>query len=200
MNKLVLEELKNEKIIGAIPVNPVGLKIKFSKDSLTPNFWQVLLMFLISLPVTIFIFAILSFVLADLSLNASIVVLVLLIPLFLLILAMPTYLIYKIYVNKIKKYPETIFVITEQDFHFFLLKDSMVQMHHKFDVPFSKLGEIFFGEINQKTNALGRNFEIRRNNKKIMKGKLKLDNNHFIDSTIDNKFLLPIEDLKNIYL
>lgn len=196
MNKLVLEELKNEKIIGAIPLNPVGLKMKFIKDSLTPNFWQILLMFLISLPITIFILALLSFILADLSQNASIAALVLLIPLFLLILAMPTYLIYKVYVNKIKRYPETIFVITEQNFHFFLLKDNMIKTHHKFDVPFDKLGEIFFGEINQKTNALGRNFEIRQNNEKIMKGKLKLDNNHSIDS----KFLLPIEDLKNIYL
>lgn len=200
MDKLVLEKLTNEKIIGAIPINPKGLKIKFDNNSLTPNFWQILLMFLISLPITLFVFALLSFILADLFVNASILSLLLLVPLFLLILAMPTYLIYKIYVNKIKKYPETIFVITEQHLHFFLLKNSAVKIHHKFNVPFDKLGEIFFGEINKKTNILGPNFEIRQNNKKIIKGKLKLVNNNFIDSTIDNKFLLSIKDLQNIYL
>ena len=200
MNKIVLEKLKNEKIIGAIPINPKGLKIKFDNKSLAPNFWQILLMFLISLPITIPVLAMLSFILANLFLNASTVSLVLLVPLFLVILAMPTYLIYKIYVNKIKKYPETIFVITEQNFHFFLLKNNIVNLHHKFDVPFDKLSEVFFGVINKKTNVLGRNFEIRQNNKKLIKGKLKLVNNYFIDSTIDSRFLLPIKDLQNIYL
>ncbi|GEM_PF-2191062 len=200
MNKFVLEKLSNERIIGAIPIHPKGLKIKFDNNSLAPNFWQIVLMFLISLPITLFVLALLSFILADLSLNASIVSLILLLPLFLLILATPTYVIYKIYVNKIKKYPEALFVITEQNFHFFLLENNTVKVHHKFDVPFNKLSEVFYGEINKKTNTLGRNFEIRQNNKKLITGKLKLANSHFTDNTIDNKFLLPINDLQNIYL
>ncbi len=200
MNKLVLEKLNGENIVGVIPINPKGLNMKFANKSLTPNFWQIVLMFLISLPITLFVLALLSFILADLFLSASILSLVLLVPLLLLILAMPTYLIYKIYVNKIKKYPETIFVITEQNFHFFLLENNMVKLHHKFDVPFDKLSEVFYGEINRKTNVLGRNFEIRQNNKKKMKGKLKIANNLFNDSAIDSKFLLPIKELQNIYL
>lgn len=200
MNQLILEKLKNEKIIGVIPINPKGLKIKFDHNSLTPSLWQILLMFLISLPITLPLLSLLSFILGDLVQCLSTVSLVLLIPIFLVILAMPTYLIYKIYVNKIKKYPETIFVITEQNFHFFLLKNNLVKVHHKFDVIFDKLSEVFFGEINKKTNVLGPNFEIRQNNKKIIKGKLKLANNCFIDNTIESSFLLPIKDLQNIYL
>jgi len=200
MNKLVLEKLNGENIVGAIPINPKGLNIKFANKSLTPNFWQIVLMFLISLPITLFVLALLGFILADLFLSASTLSLILLVPLFLVILAMPTYLIYKIYVNKIKKYPETIFVITEQNFHFFLLENNMVKLHHKFDVPFDKLSEVFYGEINRKTNVLGPNFEIRQNNKKLIKGKLKIVNNLFNDSAIDSKFLLPIKELQNIYL
>ncbi|MFP4024906.1 MAG: hypothetical protein ACLFVR_10290 [Thiohalospira sp.] len=200
MNKLVLGKLNGENIVGVIPINPKGLNIKFSNKSLKPNFWQIVLMFLISLPITLFVLALLSFILADLFLSASTLSLVLIIPLFLVILAMPTYLIYKIYVNRIKKYPETIFVITKQNFHFFLLENNIVKLHHKFDVPFDKLSEVFYGEINRKTNALGRNFEIRQNNKKKMKGKLKIANNVFNDSAIDSEFLLPIKELQNIYL
>ncbi len=200
MNKLVLEKLNGENIVGAIPINPKGLNMKFANKSLTPNFWQIVLMFLISLPITLFVLALLGFILADLFLSASTLSLVLIVPLFLVILAMPTYLIYKIYVNKIKKYPETIFVITEQNFHFFLLENNMVKLHHKFDVPFDKLSEVFYGEINKETHVLGRNFEIRQNNKKKMKGKLKIANNLFNDSAIDSKFLLPIKELQNIYL
>ncbi|MCD4833020.1 MAG: hypothetical protein K8R31_04430 [Bacteroidales bacterium] len=199
MNKLVLEKLDGENIVGVIPINPKGLNIKFANKSLTPNFWQILLMFLISLPITILVLAMLSFILADLFLNGSTVSLVL-VPIFLVILAMPTYLIYRIYVNKIKKYPETIFVITKQNFYFFLLENNIVKVHHKFDVPFDKLSKVFYGEINRKTNVLGRNFEIRQNNKKIIKGKLKIVNNSFINSTIDSEFLLPIKELQYIYL
>jgi len=198
MNKLVLEKLNGENIVGVIPINPKGLDMKFANKSLTPNFWQIVLMFLISLPITLFVLALLGFILGDLS--PSFLSLILLVPICLVILAMPTYLIYKIYVNNIKKYPETIFVITEQNFHFFLLENNMVKLHHKFDVPFDKLSEVFYGEINRKTNVLGPNFEIRQNNKKLIKGKLKIVNNLFNDSAIDSKFLLPIKELQNIYL
>ena len=200
MDKRILEKLKNEKIIGVIPINPKGLKIKFDNKSLAPNFWQILLMFLISLPITIPVLAMLSFLLANLFRNASAVSLVLSVPFFLVILAMPTYLIYKIYVYKIKKYPETIFVITEQNFHFFILKNNIVNLHHKFDVPFDKLGEVFFGMINKKTNVLEPKFEIRQNNKKLIEGKLKIANNSFVNSSIDSEFLMPIKDLQSIYL
>ena len=200
MNKIILEKLKNEKIIGVIPINPKELKIKFDNKSLAPNFWQIVLMFLISLPITIPLLVMLSFLLVNLSLNASALSLVLLVPLFLVILALPTYLIYKIYVNKIKKYPETLFVITEQNFHFFLLKNNIVDIYHKFDVSFDKLNSIFYGEINKKTKILGSRFEIRKNNIKLIKGKLNIANNSFVNSSIDSKYLLPIKDLQNIYL
>lgn len=200
MNKEVLEKLKHVKIIGVIPVNPKGLKIKFTNKSLSPNFWQILLMFLISLPITILVLAMLLFILANLFKNASIVSLVILVPVFFVILTMPTYLIYKIYVNKIKKYPDAIFVITEQNFYFFLLENNIINLYHKFDVPFAKLHEVFYGEINKKTNVLGTNFEIHQNNKKLIKGKLKLVNNSFIDSTIDSEYILPIKELQEIYL
>lgn len=200
MNKEIFETIENEKIIGAIPINPKKLNMKFVNKSLAPNFWQILLMFLISLPITLPVFAMLSFILGDLVLTVSAVSMILLVLLALVILAMPTYLIYIIYVNKIKKYPETIFVITEQNFHFFILENNIINLHHKFDVPFDKLNEVFFGMINKKTNVLGPNFEIRQNNKKLMKGKLNIANNSFINSSIDSKFLLPIKDLQNIYL
>jgi len=200
MNKLVLEKLDGENIVGVIPINPKGLNIKFANKSLKPNFWQILLMFVISLPITLFILAMVGFILGDLILRVSTVSIILLVPVFLIVIAMPTYLIYKIYVNSIKKYPETIFVITEQNFYFFLLENNIVKLHHNFDVPFNKLNEVFYGEINRKTNVLGSNFEIRRNNKKIMKGKLKIANNSFINNTIDNEHILPIKELQNIYL
>ena len=144
--------------------------------------------------------ALLAFILGDLASRVSLVSLIFLIPVFLVILALPTYLIYKIYINRIKKYPETIFVITKQNFYFFLLENNIVKVHHKFDVPFDKLSKVFYGEINRKTNVLGRNFEIRQNNKKIIKGKLKIVNNSFINSTIESEFLLPIKELQYIYL
>ena len=199
MNKSVLEKLDGEKIVDVIPINPNGFKMKFADKSLKPNFWQILLMFFISLPITLFVLAISSFILADLARGNSIAS-TLLIPLFLLLIAMPTYIIYKIYVNRIKKYPETIFVITEQNFCFFLSENNIVTLHHNFDVPFNKLNEVFYGEINKKTNVLGPNFEIRQNNKKLMKGKLKIAKNSFINSPIDRKYLLPIKELQNIYL
>ena len=200
MNNLILKKLEEENIIGVIPVNPIGLNIKFAKKSLKPNFLQILLMFLISLPITILVLAILAFILGNLVSSASIVSLILLIPVFLVILVMPTYLVYKIYINRIKKYPETIFVITKQNSHFFLLENNIIGLYHKFDVSFKKLNEIFYGEINKKTNVLGNHFEIRQNNKTLIKGKLKLVKNSFECNTIDDKFILPINELQKIYL
>ena len=200
MNSLVIEKLKHEKIIGAVPINPKRLNMKFANRSLSPGILSILLMFLISLPVTVLLLAMLSFTLADLMLHMTGVSLVVIIILFIIILLIPTYLIYKIYVNRIKKYPETIFVITENDLHFFLIKDNCIDLHHQLGVPYDKLNDIFFGEINKKTNVLGANFEIRQNNKKLIKGKLKLANNKFIESNIESKFLLPIKELQNIYL
>ncbi len=200
MESIAIEKLKDEKIIGVIPINPKGLKMKFANKSLSPGFFSILLMFVISLPLTIILLAMLSFILADLMNHMHPVSLFFIIILFFAILALPTFIIYKIYVNKIKKYPEAIFVITENDLSFFLIVDKHIAFHHKFGIPYHKLSEAFFGEIDKKTNALGANFEIRQNNKELVKGKLKLDNNKFIENNIESKYLLPIKELQNIYM
>jgi len=198
MNSMVIEKFKDEKIIGVIPINPKGLNMKFANKSLSPGILSIILMFLISLPITIPLLAMLSFILADLMIHMGAVSLFFVIILFIAILASPTYIIYKIYVNKIKKYPEVIFVITENDLSFFLIKDKHIDLHHQFGIPYNKLNEVYFGEIDKKTNALGANFEIRQNNKMLMKGKLKLANNKFVENNIESKFLLPIIELQNI--
>ena len=89
---------------------------------------------------------------------------------------------------------------TKENFHFFILNDNEINLHHKFDIAFDKLSEVFYGEIDKKTKALAKRFQIRKNGAILLKGKLKLAKDKFTENNIDEDLLLPIDKLKSIYL
>lgn len=206
MNNQFLETIKDEEFIGIIPISPIGLDMKFAKKKLTPGFLQIIVMFVISLPITVPLMAIIMFSVSSLlrqMAGANIIetVVLLILSLFLLAcIALPTYLVYQIYVRKIKKYPVTLFVLTKEDFHFFILNDNEIDLHHKFDITYDKLGEVFYGQIDKKTKALAKRFQIRKNGAILLKGNLKLAKDKFTKNNIDEDLLLPIDKLKSIYL
>lgn len=195
----MIEDIKakigNQKIKGIIPVNPKDLKVKFANTSYTTGFVHWFVYFIIALiPTPIFMF-IISDLLMDPYVHLSKIL-----ALFILIIGGIMFLADYIYKNSIKTYPETLLVITDSDMYFFAVKNGRFEIAHTFDLNVNKLGEFFYGEINRKTKRIGKNFEIRKEGKKLLSGKLLVSDNRLYSPNVPDELLLPVEKLQKIYL
>lgn len=195
MIELIKKQLNNDEIIGIIPINPKRLRMKFANKSFAPGFGQWIIFFLIIFFPALFLFGFFGFILGDLGVSKYSLII-----LFILITGGLMFFAENIYVNKIKKYPQTILALTNKHLYFLAIKKEKIGLTYKFDTKIDNLSKVFYGEINKKTQHIGESFHIIENDKILLSGKLLLKNDQFICETEFTDFLFPIDKLKNIYL
>ncbi len=193
MLELIKQTINNETITGIIPLNPKRLKLKFANKSYASGAIAYLIMFLISLVPSLFLFGLLGFILNFDSVISRIILIILIVAVLMIVSE-------SIYVNKIMKYPEAFLVLSKSDLYCFVIKDNQILLHHKFNTDINKLSQIFFGQINKRTKKVGELFEIRQNNVTTMSGKINIKNNQLYSNSITNNNLMKISELQKIYL
>jgi len=204
---LIRSVLSKENIVGLIPVESKKLNIRLAGKSLSPGILEKLLMAIIALPFIILFFGLFLFHIA-LHIEGqepTTMHMLRLLAAFILMSALIFSLINWIYVNKIKSYPEAIIATTQENLHFFLIQrnknqNCFISKHYSFGVPFRDLGQVFYGYIDKRTKKLGKLFMIKKNTEVLLRGKLKVANDHFVKHRIQKDHLLQIADLKRICL
>lgn len=192
IKNLITKELNLSDIIGVIPVSSKRLKINVLKKSLSPSFGTRFVIFLISLPIAYVILGLPLFILADFGAFYS------LIGLSLITLGLIYYLFESIYINRIQKSPDAMIIFTKNDLLLLLVNNYKIELIHNYEIGFDAISKHLYGEINN--NALGPNFEIRKDNKTLTKGKLRIKNNKYLKHNIDKEILLPIDELRKIVI
>jgi len=194
MEKLISETLKNEELIGIIPIESKRLKIKSDNITFSPTILAYVLMLLICFLPAMFLFGFFSFILLDLGGSIYSVIIVCILILFGLM-----YLADKIYVNYIKKYPNSALVLTNSNLYYFLIKNNKIVRYNNFEIDVKDLSKYLYGEMNIKTGKIGKRFMIKSNGNVLASGNLKIKNSKFQSDLFSDEVLLPINELRAIY-
>ena len=192
---LIKTQVKNEEITGIIPINPKRLKIHFANKSLAPGIAERLVIFLICFLPALFIYSFFAFILGDMGVSKLSLI-------FLLILIIGAFMFIaeSIYVNNIKKYPEVYLVLTNSDLHFISIRNQNIEIYHTFDINVNELNKVFYGEFNRKQQRIGEHFEIRKNDQRLLSGKINIEGNTLKSYIIPEKYLLAEKKLRKIYI
>lgn len=195
MKNLIEEKLNKEKIVGIIPIESKRLKIKTDNISMAPSIEAYLIMFLICLLPAMFLFGFFTFILLDFGASIYSIIIFCV-----MILSGLMYLADKIYVNYIKKYPDSALVLTKSNLYYFLMKNNKILKYNKLDVDIKNLGQFFYGDMDRNTGKIGKRFLIKRNGTTLVSGNLKIENNKFQCDYFSGEDLLPFEELHKIYI
>lgn len=204
---LIKSVLGGDNIVGLIPVESKKLNIRLAGRSFTPGIFENLLLAIIAVPFIALVFGLFAFYIGVRlqETNNMLMPMLRLLAAFILVSALIFSLIKWIYVNKIKSYPETIIAATKENLHLFLIKRNknqhyFINRHYSLEIPFRDLGRMFYGYIDKKTKKLGKLFMIRKNTEVLLRGKLKISNDRFVNHHIQESYLFPIAELKRICL
>jgi len=193
---IIKEKIGDKTFKGVIPIKPQNLKMNFANKSYSPSLLANIVIFIVSLLVLLVPIALIIFILGDMG--ASTVSLILS---FLLLAFGGWYLGRVIYIKSIKKYPKVLLGMTKDNLYCFVFsQDNRLEFFHDFELKDKNISDILYGEIDSKTKKLGKHFEIRIDDIVQMKGKIDLKNGNLNSKKSYSAILLPISELKNIYL
>lgn len=195
MTDIIKDVLKEEELVGILPVQSKRLQIPAANISYAPSFGNYGAMLACCFPLIVVFGSTLAFILIDMGASLKAVLCM-----FLLLTLLLLSLADALYVHKIKKYPNVYLALTTTNLHYFIFKNNQLLKSNPLDVNVSKLESNFFGELNNKRNVIKERFEIKKDGKTLMSGKLKIKNNRWLTEQIRLEDLLPMKRLQQIYV